>query len=301
MTIFNSYVSLPEGKTLPISILVWRVLRRHDQSLGIPGIPTFASRGRSGNSLAASFTGCMAHPQRRVPSGPSQSSSWATRHRKEKTSHRMVTNYVAYCGTLMFMNCCLHMFTIACLGLWVNTFSRPFPNGWTPKSPNPASPGGVAPRLSSILIPFLAVAPSTAGRQALALHRWRRSERNPRPLRSPRLSHWRRAIHWPCGHAVTWEIHHVVICHTWSYPIGVLGLYIMFNLIKSQFSNFPWHRIWPYSKKIRMKSPCSNPHVPMFRVILDDFSYHITSYNRSLWRGHGDLVCIRISLVAHSR
>jgi len=200
MTIFNSYVSLPEGKTLPISILVWRVLRRHDQSLGIPGIPTFASRGRSGNSLAASFTGCMAHPQRRVPSGPSQSSSWATRHRKEKTSHRMVTNYVAYCGTLMFMNCCLHMFTIACLGLWVNTFSRPFPNGWTPKSPNPASPGGVAPRLSSILIPFLAVAPSTAGRQALALHRWRRSERNPRPLRSPCLSHWRRAIHWPCGH-----------------------------------------------------------------------------------------------------
>jgi hypothetical protein len=87
----------------------------------------------------------------------------------------------------------------------------------------------------------------------------------------------------------------------WSYPIGVLGLYIMFNLIKSQFSNFPWHRIWPYSKKIRMKSPCSNPHVPMFRVILDDFSYHITSYNRSLWRGRGDLVCIRISLVAHSR
>ena len=26
----------------------------------------------------------------------------------------------------------------------------------------------------------------------------------------------------------------------------------------------------------------------MFRVILDDFSYNITSYNRSLWRGRGD-------------
>ena len=300
MTIFNSYVSLPEGKTLPISILVWRVLRRHDQSLGIPGIPTFASRGRSGNSLAASFTGCMAHPQRRVPSGPSQSSSWATRHRKEKTSHRMVTNYVAYCGTLMFMNCCLHMFTIACLGLWVNTFSRPFPNGWTPKSPNPH----LRRRGTSA---FFHLDPISCGRSfngwkagfgaSSMTPKWAKSSSSSLPSPQP----LRRAIRWPCGHAVTWEIHHVVICHTWSYPIGVLGLYIMFNLIKSQFSNFPWHRIWPYSKKIRMKSPCSNPHVPMFRVILDDFSYHITSYNRSLWRGRGDLVCIRISLVAHSR
>ena len=132
-------------------------------------------------------------------------------------------------------------------------------SGWTPKSPNPASPGGVAPRLSSILIPFLAVAPSTAGRQALALHRWRRSERNPRPLRSPRLRHKQKAIHWPCnfcylGNTPCRDMSYMIISYWCSWFI-----YFLFNLIKSQFSNFPWHLIWPYS----LRKSAWNHHVPI--------------------------------------
>ena len=174
---------------------------------------------------------------------------------------------VAHWCSYMFMNCCLHWCLLYCMSRSVsqNLFHTLNPNLSTLLD-EPITEPNISRRFGTSA--FFHLDPISCGRSfngwkagfgaSSMTPKWAKSSSSSLPSPQPAGL---RAIHWPCGHAVTWEIHHVVICHTWSYPIGVLGLYnlyILFHLIKSLFSNFPWHLIWPCSKKIRMKSPCSN-------------------------------------------